>query len=364
MRLATRWSSRTGGTGIIRGAFQFCWRLLKWGVTTALILVGVVGAYLYFKLDDEIARYAQAFLADHYQQLDVRIAGARYEHGVGVILSGVALSAPRVERPPEPLLEIAELRLIGSFTKESLTTRKPRIDRIEIHRPRLMATRRASGAWSVESLLPPPAGDGSPTPVHIYDATVVLSDEAQPAAQPLTLQNIDLRLNHTPTVDGGQRLEIRGRAEETLARLIDVQGEADPASGRLNLVVQVQQLGVTTERLLAAPGVPRLWLTGVSVNGQVDSMTTIRRESLMAPIDWQCNFTLNQGALSHPLLPKQMTDVQVQGYCDPKGVRIDKATAKSGEAELNGMLNSMGWGPEARASCQINVNGLALGPGV
>ncbi|MCA9239105.1 MAG: hypothetical protein KDA37_02845, partial [Planctomycetales bacterium] len=53
-------------------------------------------------------------------------------------------------------------------------------------------------------------------------------------------------------------------------------------------------------------------------------------------------------------------DVQVQGYCDPKGVRIDKATAKSGEAELTGVLQSLGWGPEARATCRLSVSRLVL----
>lgn len=321
-----------------------------------------MGGYLYFKLDDEITRYSRSFFSEHYAHLDVRVASARYAHGTGVILSGVSFAQPQADGSFRPLLEVEELRLIGALDRDSLSTHRPRIDRIEFHRPKLTATKLANGQWSVQALLPPPQGDDSapPAPLHIFGATIVLTDETKPGAQPLTLRNVSLAMKQTPTADGPGRIDIQGRAEDSLARLIEFQGNADADGGRVDMEVDVKQLGLTTDRLLAIPGLPAFMLVGLSIDGKVDAHATIQRQSLVTPLDWQCDFTLNRCTLSHPFLPKQLTEVEITGKHDPKGFRIDKAKAKSGEAELTGMLQTLGWGPEARASCQLNVNGLAL----
>ncbi len=230
------------------------------------------------------------------------------------------------------------MRLIGAIDADSLSTHRPRIDRVEVHRPKLSATRLADGRWNVAALLPPPPAGDNPAPMHVYDATLVLADATKPGAEPLTLRNVNLMVKQAPpsagAAPGVRRVEVEGRAEDSLAQLVAFGGAVDSDGGNVDFKIDITQLGVTTNRLLALPGVPPLLLVGLNVSAKLDARATIKRQSPITALDWKCDFRVQQGQLSHPLIPKAMADVEVSGDCDPTGVRIAKATAKSGEAEL------------------------------
>ncbi|TWT78024.1 hypothetical protein Pla123a_18240 [Posidoniimonas polymericola] len=344
---------------------KFCWSCFKWGAGIALVLAVTVGGYLYFKLDEEITRYAQQYLAGQYAELDVHVGSARYVRGSGVVVSGIEIDEPQPGGPAVRMLEIPELRLVGEIDAEAITTRQPKFERIELIRPRLSAVRQADGAWNFERLRPAPSDSGpSGLPVHIHDATIALSDSRKPEAEPVTLRNVDLKITSGPAEPGAaagvQQITIEGQAEDTLAKLVRVQGAVDSDGGRLDLTIDVSQLGVTTQRLMAAPGVPTLLLAGLDLDAKLDSRTTLKRLSPAAPIDWLCDFHVSKGTLSHPLLPKQMTEVDLRGKCDQAGVRIKQATANNGAAELSAAINVLGWGPEARAAGWLKALKLEL----
>ncbi|TWT33644.1 hypothetical protein KOR34_34770 [Posidoniimonas corsicana] len=329
------------------------------------MLAVAVGGYLYFKLDEEITHFAQQYLAAQYADLDVRVEAARYVPGSGVMITGIRVAEPQVGAPARPLLTVPELRLVGSIDVEALTTRKPKIERIEAIRPELHAVRLADGRWNLERLRPTAESDGpAGVPLHIHGATVVVSDAAKPDAEPITLRNVDLKLTTGPAAPGAapgvERVKIEGQAQDTLAQLIKVNGAADTDGGRLDVTIDVSQLGLTTGRLMAAPGLSPLLLAGATVEAMVDARTTIKRLSPAGPLDWKCDFKVSKGTLAHPLIPKQMTEVELRGDCDPAGVRIEQANAKNGGAELNGALNMLGWGPQARAAGWLRALKLEL----
>lgn len=354
-----------GAIAIVRATINLCWRLFSWGLAAALVVLVVVGGYLYFKLDEEITRYAQGFLSQHYQHLEVQIEAASYVPGTGVVVRGLSLAQPQSGAEPKPLLRVAELRMLGAIDTESLRTRRPRIDRIEAVRPELLATRLTDGTWDVQQLLPPPdGGGGPPPPLHVHRATLTLRDASKPGAPPFVLRNLDLHVLQKPpeAADRRSRIELRGRAEDSLAKLLQFEGQVDADGGRLDMRVRVEQLAVTTDRLLTVPGLSPLLLMGMQLDGRVDATGAVSRATPISPLNWKCDFGLTQGSLTHPLVPRPMTDVQLSGECDPTGIRIRQAHAKSGEAELTAALNAMGWGPEARAACSLQVRRLTLGP--
>lgn len=353
---------------------NLCWFWFRWAAT--IVLAGAVlgAAYVYVRLDEEITRHARGLLQSHYSQLEVEVGAARYHSGSGIVVTDLSIADP-ASAQPRPLLHIEELRLIGEIDAQAMLEREPRVERIEVRRPTLAAQRSVDGRWSVQPLLPPPPmGDRAP-PIEIVDATLVVSDEAKPNAPPLVVRNVNLTVTRTPLPPAGgpsdagraparQRIEVEGTAEESLARSLQFKGGVDSDGGRLELTYGVNQLGVTSERIAALPGLSTSLLVGLAVDANVDAEGAVRRAAAEAPLEWECDFQLSRGTINHPLFPKQLTDVEVVGQCDQDGVRVQRADAKGGAAELTGALNMMGWGPSARAAMRLDATGVALGKDV
>ena len=217
----------------MRRLVNFCWSLFKWAFALVLIAALVAGGYLYVRLDEEIRCYAQGMLGDHYTQLQVDVGGARFVPGRGVTIFDVSFApqqrAPLAENsPPGPLLHLGELNLVGRFEIAQLIEGKSTVDRIVVRRPRLVATRLASGKWSFERLLPPPQFGGHSPPMEIVDATLVLIDETKPTAQPLVLRNAELLVERKSTgpAPSDATIEIKGSVEGSLAKRIAIAGAA------------------------------------------------------------------------------------------------------------------------------------------
>ncbi|MEM6330803.1 MAG: hypothetical protein AAF790_11185, partial [Planctomycetota bacterium] len=215
----------------MRRLINGCWSVFKWGFVLLLAAALAGGGYLYFRLDEEIRRYAEGALAQHYTGLDVRVGGARFVPGQGVVVYDISLAEP--EQPslvvtPSPtagqtLLSIAELSLEGRFDVQQLLEGKPRIDRVVLRRPVLTAHRRADGAWTTQALaaLPDFGGSGAPrAAVKVVGATVVVADASKPMAPIVTLRNLNAWTEPQRQGDPAGVVRLRATAEETLAKRI------------------------------------------------------------------------------------------------------------------------------------------------
>jgi len=179
-------------------------------VTVALF----VGGYLYLRLDDEISRYAKQVLADHYQDLNVRVGRARLQPGEGITFHDVSLKTPQTGGPPQALVSIDELFLKSDTKIEALISGKPHVEQLVLRRPRLRVIRLADGRWNLQSLLPlPKFGEHTPA-ILIEDATLLIEEERATAEQDmprLELRGVEIAL--TPLLVEGQatgRFQVQG----------------------------------------------------------------------------------------------------------------------------------------------------------
>ncbi|MEM1304146.1 MAG: hypothetical protein AAGG46_04585, partial [Planctomycetota bacterium] len=227
-----------------------------------MLLALGVGGYLYLQLDDEIRRFAEATIAKQYPDMAVSVGSAGYAPGRGVSLFDIRVACRGDESAAEPVLTISELRLIGEFDLRRLAAGTHRLNRIEVRRPALRAVRDASGVWNCQSLWPPPDTGGTPPPITIANATLVVSDLAPPssvARRPLTVRNINIDIKPTEPAAGqsagqsagqpagqpGTGLTILGSVEGALAKSFRLEGRVSPNKDTLEISVDAEQLHVT-----------------------------------------------------------------------------------------------------------------------
>ena len=153
-----------------------CWSMFQWGLFLTVTAALLVGGYFYLRFDDEIRRHVQQMLASHYPNLTVKVGKARFEKGRGILVYDLAISDPKAAGPPQPILAIDELFLACDTRVEELLSGKPRMDRIDVRRPRLHAVRQADGSWNLLSLLPLPRLSEEAPQLVIEDATLVVED--------------------------------------------------------------------------------------------------------------------------------------------------------------------------------------------
>ncbi|MEM6798328.1 MAG: AsmA-like C-terminal domain-containing protein [Planctomycetota bacterium] len=349
---------------------NFCWSLFKWGFVLLLLAALSGGGYLYFQLDEEIRRYAEGMLAEHYQHLDVRVGGARFVPGQGVTLYDVTLAEPAPQAlvaSPSPLagktlLHLGELRLVGRFELQQLMEGKPSIDRVVVRRPTLSATRMRDGTWSVARLLPPPSFGGGPmAPTDLHAATLIITDARRPTAPPIALRNVELT-----TTSGGVDLpaslvEASGSAEGTLAKRLAFEASYDQATGRVQATVEVDGLTLTSELLASAAALTGSGaLSDLQARATASGRVSFARHANGAPWTWGGAVAIHDGAIRHQQLPLPVTEIDATASFDQRGVAVRELSAKLGAAEITAACNRSGWTASAPVAVRGRVVGLVL----
>lgn len=335
----------------------------------------MVGGYLFFRLDDEVRRFAERKLADHYKHLVVQVGSARLLPAKGVAMYDVSLAERSATGEPVPILTVAEVRLEGPFRVETLLRGAAHADRVVVIRPVLHATRRTDGGWNLERLLPPPKSGGPPSPVEVRDATLMLHESA--SRPPLIVRGLHLRVTpeggsgSTPAnsdpplhqVDSTSRtaFAFEGGLEGALAERIAVHGRVGP-TGDLRIDLNVHGLAVSDCVIAALPGLPIAGLGGVKFQALLDAQLKANRAAADSSIDWELTFNLRDGQVAHPRLPRRLTEVAATGRCDPRALNLRDLSGKLGAAEFRLALNRSGWTIHAPVSIAAAVSGLPIDP--
>ncbi|MEM8866146.1 MAG: hypothetical protein AAGF31_11440, partial [Planctomycetota bacterium] len=342
-----------------------CWSTFKWAFALLVLAALLGGGYLYFRLDEEIRRYAQNTLATHYQHLEVRVGGARFVPGRGVTVFDVSLAERPTNHSPQnarPLLHVDELSLAGRFELRQFVEGQPVVDRVIVRRPRLVARRSPLGQWSFEQLLPPPKGGERAPPLEITDATLVIIDEASPNAVPFVVQGVDALLEKAVDARGTQTSTIRfeGSAKESLAKQVEFSGEVDLRTGGFNLTAGADKLRLNHELLASLPMIEKQTLAGLELQAVGSCRINARRQARDTPLEWGASFQVMQGAVSHPRLPRRLTDLKLSGSCDAQGLAIRSLTGKCGVAEITAACNRHGWAAKAPIAARGRITDLPL----
>ena len=320
--------------------------MFRWGLLVTIAVAVVVGGYLYFRLDDEIRRYAEGLLADHYRHLDIHVGRARFEQGRGVTIYDVTIADPDRGNSRQPMLVIDELFLACETRLEELLSAKPRIERIIVRRPYVRAAWQRDGRWNLQSLYPFPQFSDQSPPMRVEDATLVVEDITRASPVPLTIRGIDIA--YTPVQPdaasrGPARLQVEGTISGSPAREVRFSGQVGRDGGSLDVVLEVRGLEVSPELLAAVPRLPeRLRELQLAARADV-TMRLARGATVGAPLNWSADVSLDRGRLDHQLLPQPLTGVSATLHADSDRLVTERLAAKCGTADVVLACERHGW---------------------
>ena len=341
-----------------------CWYFFKIGLAVALVGAAAIGVYLYVRVDDEIRRHVESFLAERYPQLKVSVGGARLVENRGIAVYELALADPSDARGANPLLKVDELLLVCDVEISKLVCGQSDVRRVEIKHPQLSLRRGAKGRWNFQSLLPlQPCGTAIP-PVIIRDGALSIHDDASPQMQPLAARDIDLVITPTAqaTVVGAwPSVTIEGTLAGPQMKLVKIAGSVDGVRRKCaaSLDIDGLQLG---EPLLAwaRPWLPAA-LRETRVVGVIDGIVTLGyQEQSASPLSAEATLALTEGRLEHPRLPQPITEIAGDVTLNAGQLKVDQMSGKWGQAAVALSLNRNGWASSAPLAIAARVTGAPL----
>lgn len=337
--------------------------MFRWGLFLTVAVALAVGGYLYFRLDDEIRRYAEHLLADHYRQLDVHVGRARFEQGRGITIYDVTIADPHRTDVRQPMLVVDELFLACQMRLEEILAAKPHIERVVVRRPYLRAVWQRDGRCNLQSLFPLPKFSDESPQTQIEDATLVVEDATRPSRAPLTIRGVDITLapaGQDSATLPSTRLQVTGTISGAPAREMRFAGQVGRDDGSLDLALEARGLEVSPELLASVPRLPtRLCQLQLSARADV-SMRLSRAGVVGAPLCWSADVTLDRGRLDHNLLPQPLTGLSAQLHADTNRLVTERAAAKCGTADVVLACDRRGWRDDSPIGMAVRVVGLPL----
>lgn len=330
-----------------------CWRLFRGAVALVLVVAVALGAYLYFRLDDEAKRLSESVLARYCEPFEVRVASASFTPGRGVTIRGVEIIEQIGWRPARGVAQIEELRVEGDFDLATLLKGKPVVRRIVAKRPRVAATLREDGTWNLADLRLPPRGD-TPTPrVEVLDATLLVVTDSG-AATPVALSHLNASLAPDDST-GLLRAEVTAR--DSLARHVRIEGATAPDGARFRFESAVDGFAVTPELIATLKAIGWAPAAAPGVRGQLSLKATASRDG-PGPIDWSADYTWASGEFALPGVERPLTDMRLAGVADGAGLRIDEGAAKWGDSRVRLIGKRNGWSPLSPAAARLRIDGF------
>lgn len=344
--------STSGQFAILGRVVESCWSLFRAGLTLAAVLAIALGAFLYFRLDDEAQRLCEATLGRQLEPFGVRVGAARVHPGHGVTMYEVEVVERLPYGPPRGVLQVEEVQLHGDFDVATLMSGRPVIRRVVLKSPRVAATLRADGSWNIADLRPP-QGAGPPPRFEVQNATVLLVREESGSPAAVGLSHVDAVLE--PTESGEFRVAVTAR--DTLAKSAELRGVV--ARDGSNFALDFELREVTALPTLAAacaalgmPGGGRFPVEGaLNASGRV-GRTPDR------PLDWRVAFALEGGVCRLPGIERPLRELSVRGDARPEGVVVEALSARWSDALLLAAGRRQGWSPNASLAMRCRAEGL------
>lgn len=330
-----------------------------------LITVVVIGGYLYWRLDDELRRYAEGMLADHYTHLDVKLGAARFEAGRGVMLQNLTLSERGNDGRLHPLADVDELQLLGAFDVEALASGQPIIDRIRMRTPRLHAAKRPDGSWNIEQLFPPPSTSKQPPTIEVVGAMVTIDDGAM-GGKPLSLRDVNLTarcIEQQPaaTADGDsiKTFELEGSVGGELAETFDVAGTVKTGSPEFDLAITIAGLDLSSSAMTKVLSRVPQCMPVSEVDGRLDTTIHVRRGA-EGPPTWNSEFTATGCRVAYEGVHRPLTSLAAKGTASSGRLLIKEASAKFGKAQVRLALDRWGWTANSKLGLRARADGLVI----
>ncbi len=317
-----------------------CWALFRGVLLLAVVLVIALGTFVYFRWDDEAHRISAATLNRYCAPFEARVGSTQFAPGRGVTLHNVQIVEPVAWGPARGVLHIEELQVEGAFDLQSLLRGKPIVKRIVAKTPRLAATRQKDGTWNLAGFKPPPAG-GQPMPtIELRNATVLLTGESGDPKRSLGLHHVDATIK--PSTDDPNRIAITATARNTIARSFEVRGEAAKNGSSFDLNYRVEGVELSRELFGSLYRYGLMKMPPQPVRGL---LSVAGKASLSAgqPMRGTANFELASGEYRWPGIDRPLTEIALAGEATPAGLKIDRGSARWGDASLRFAGQRTGW---------------------
>jgi hypothetical protein len=194
---------------ILTRAISCCWAIFKWGIVLAVVVGAVALPRIYHRVDEELRRYVETLIAEHYRGLKVTLRSAELVQGKGILIHDLAIVEPNAEGPHAELLNIEEAMLECPTELKSLVQRKLLVRRVTVRRVTLRNTHRPHGGWSAAKLLPPPHFSDRPPEVIVEGGVIEIFDPLKVPASTLALRDVNLTLTPVSLNEPGAKTDTR-----------------------------------------------------------------------------------------------------------------------------------------------------------
>ena len=349
-------------TAIITKFVNACWFLFKWTFAAALLVVVGVGGYLYMRLDDEIRRHAEEFLASHYSHLEVRVGAAEFDPERGITLHDLQFAQRDATGQRQSLAEVDQLELAGQFDAKSLLSCSPQIDKVTIRRPHLDAVRDAQGKWNVAAFFPPPQSGKKPAAVEVIDATVSIRDATQSTGRPIVISHVNLNacckptaIARDPSKPAEKRTVLTGTIGDELAETCTFSATLDTETGAFTADAAIDALQVEPELIAAFPGLQAAQSEDFDFSGKVNLVANASRTDGSSAVDWKISFDISRGRLSVKGLPRPVSEISATGTATPQLLAVREARAQYGKTNLTMVCDRYGWQRNAPFAIRAHV---------
>ena len=331
------------------------------------VVAAAFGAvYLYTQLDDEIRLHAEKLLDDHYQDLDVRVGGARLIEGSGIRLHDVTFADPRVSGVGQTLVTIDEIFLKADVRIAQLVQNKLQVDQIIVRRPQCRAIRHADGKWNLAKLLPAPKFGDGPLNLRMEGGQLEIVTSSD-VGEPLALRDFQCVAKRPAenSVAGGVpspihlEIEFSSQSVERMA----LAGTIDSSTGDFAFDGQVDDLHVASQ---LCRHIPRdLFPVGSDLNCVQGTIGFAFRVARHAADGNRVLFSLDAGTLSdgsvdHPRLSRLVTKVAGKWTCDNQGFEVQELTGRFGEGTFSANCRRRGWQSGTPVEVDLRVTHLAV----
>ena len=320
-----------------------------------LLTAVVVGGYLYLRLDDEVRRYAEKMLADHYTDLDIRVGSAHFETGRGVVLRDLVISDNDQQGNLLPIAEVDEVQLLGPFDVESMASGQSRVERVRVRLARIQAVRATDGRWNLSKLFPPPSMGGKPADVELVDAVITLTDNCDGHCRPVTLREVNLSTTCTAfsEEDPEQRtFQITGSVGGELAESFTFTGTADTGSNTFDGKAEVVGFDLDSTAAISLRQRANQVANIKEINGKANLSIVGHVEPNQAPT-WSVNYQIAGARISLDNIPRPLTEINASGTASQSHLLVQQATAMFGQSKLALAVQRHGW--EANAPTAISA---------
>jgi hypothetical protein len=366
-------------------------RFLIWGMvlTCSILAGGAWFAYSYFT-DSETAKrvirlHAQRFLPG--STLDM--SSVDMQLSAGVIKIKYITLKQSIDGETFPTLNIPFLQVKLNPKKVLHGEFQAAASEIIVSQPKLQLCRREDGTWNIQGLLADPwpvPAIKDPPPIVIKNGTIELRVESSPESEPpLTdaspapgsadpsppratkivdvLRDVDLTIKSVGP--DSTALEFVGSAKGDHFERISLEGEIDPATGKLTIEGDLSRLTLS-EKLLeripreARPAVSALGLTGGEVNLSVDRLEYDPSAEADKRLHYDATARLNAGVWECKHLPFPVTELSAQLTARDGELTIEHAEGRNGMTSLRVTDGKLRIGDPQRMPFDIQVDLIDL----